>query len=106
MKSEDEITGFTEQWYELITAGGHKDRDCHWYVKSRWSYGLPQVYVVVHDGGVFERVEEEFDTYEEALEGLKGYLERAISEEKAEREDDSDDDDEDDADDDGDEENL
>ena len=92
MKIEDEITGLTEQWYELITAGGHKDRDCHWYVEARWSYGLPQVYVVVHDGGVFERVEEEFDTYEEALEGLKGYVERAISEEKAEREDDSDED--------------
>jgi hypothetical protein len=91
MKIEDEITGLSEKWYELISAGGHKDRDCHWYLESRWSYGLPQVYVVVHDGGVFERVEEEFDTYEEALEGLKGYLERAISEEEAERGEDEDD---------------
>ena len=94
MKIEDEITGLTEQWHELVSAGPHKDRDCHWYVEARWSYGLPQVYVVVHDGGVFERVEEEYDTYEEALEGLKGYLDRAISEEEAEREDDEDDSDE------------
>ena len=90
MKIEDEITGLTEQWYEMIGGEHHKDRDCHWYVEARWSYGLPQAYVVVHEGNVFERVEEEYDTYAEALEGLKGYLEQAISEEKAERGDDSD----------------
>jgi hypothetical protein len=85
MKIEDEITGLTERWHELV--GGDKDSDSHWYVEARWSYGLPQVYVVVHEGYVFERVEEEYDSYEEALEGLKGYLERAISEENAERKD-------------------
>lgn len=89
MKIEDEITGLTEKWYELI-GDNHKDRDCHWYVEARWSYGLTQVYVVVHDGQIFERVDEEFDTYAEALEGLKGYLERAISEEEAERGEDDD----------------
>jgi hydrogenase maturation factor len=45
------------------------------------------VYVVVHEGYTFERIEEEYNTYAEALEGLKGYLERAISEENAERDD-------------------
>lgn len=88
MKIEDEITALTERWYELIGGEHHKDKDCHWYVEARWSYGLPQVYVVVHEGYVFERVEEEFDTYQDALEGLKGYVERAISEEIAERGDD------------------
>jgi len=87
MKIEDEITELSERWYELIGGEHHKDRDCHWYVEVRWSYGLPQVYVVRHDGYTFERIEEEFNTYAEALEGLKGYLERAISEENAERED-------------------
>ena len=95
MKIEDEITSLSERWHELV--GGDKDNDSHWYVEARWSYGLPQVYVVVHEGYVFERVEEEYDSYEEALEGLKGYLERAISEEVAERgEDDADDSDEED----------
>lgn len=84
MKIEDEITELTERWYELI-GDDHKDRDCHWYVEMRWSYGLPQVYVVVHEGDTFERIEEEFDTYAEAMEGMKAYLERAISEEEAER---------------------
>jgi hydrogenase maturation factor len=45
------------------------------------------VYVVVHEGYTFERIEEEYNTYAEALEGVKGYLERAISEENAERDD-------------------
>ena len=87
MKIEDEITGLTEKWYELIGDEHHKDRVCHWYVETRWSYGLAQVYVDVHEGYTFERIEEEYNTYAEALEGLKGYLERAISEENAERED-------------------
>jgi hypothetical protein len=97
MKIEDEITELSERWYELIGDEHHKDRDCHWYIETRWSYGLPQVYVVVHEGYTFERIEEEFHTYAEALEGLKGYLERAVSEEIAEREDsdDSEDDSED-----------
>jgi hypothetical protein len=91
MKIEDEITELTERWYELIGDEHHKDRDCHWYVETRWSYGLPQVYVVVHEGYTFERIEEEYNTYAEALEGLKAYLERAISEEMAERGEDEDD---------------
>jgi hydrogenase maturation factor len=61
---------------------------------------LPQVYVVLHEGYTFERIEEEYNTYAEALEGLKAYLERAISEEEAERGEDDEDDSE------GDEEDL
>jgi hypothetical protein len=69
MKTEEilnQITELTEKWYLLIGQDHHKDRDCHFYVNTFWSYGQKQKYRVEHYGYIFRDVEEEFDTYNEA----------------------------------------
>lgn len=69
MKTEyilDRITVLTNEWYSLIGKDHHKDRDCHFYINTVWSYGQKQKYRVEHYGYIFRDVEEEFDTYNEA----------------------------------------
>lgn len=78
----EEITELTENWYKLIGAGHHKDRDCHWYIETKWSYGYPPKYIVQHYGYVLDRIEEEFETYDKALEFLKETLLKEIEEYK------------------------
>jgi len=78
----NEITKLTEVWYKLIGKDHHKDRDCHWYVEAKWSYGNPPVYSVIHHGYVADRIEEVYDTYEAALHGLKETIEYWIQTEK------------------------
>ena len=82
MKIEDEIADLTEQWYRLIGGEHHKDRDCHWWIETMWSYGKPPVYVVNHNGYILDYVNDEFDSYSEALESLVYTLKTAISDEK------------------------
>lgn len=85
MKTEeilDEITKLTKEWYFLISGDHHKDRDCHFYINTVWSYGQKQKYRVEHYGYVFDNVEEEFDTYREAAEYLLKTLKQMIIEEK------------------------
>ena len=82
MKIEDEITDLTEQLYDLVGGDHHKDCDCHWWIETMWSYGKPPVYVVNHNGYIFDYVNDEFDSYSEALESLVYTLKTAISNEK------------------------
>lgn len=77
----EEITKLTDDWYVLIGPDHHKDRDCHWYVETKWSYGYPPKYFVQHWGYVLGDIEEEFDTYEEALISLKNILIEKLKEE-------------------------
>jgi hypothetical protein len=77
-----EITELTSEWYSLISEEHHKDRDCHWYINIKWSYGDKPRYVVEHYGYVYDEVYELFNTYEEALQRLKEELLKAINEEK------------------------
>lgn len=76
---EDEITALTEEWYHLIGKDHHKDRDCHWMIEERWSYGYPPVWAVIHHGYCYERIEEECKTREEALGVLRGHLKQALA---------------------------
>jgi hypothetical protein len=69
MKTEkilNQITELTKQWYIEIGKDHHKDRDCHFYINTVWSYGQKQKYRVEHYGYIFRDIEEEFDTYHEA----------------------------------------
>jgi len=70
----DEITKLTDEWYFLIGKDHHKDRDCHWYIETKWSYGFPPKYHVQHWGYILGDIEEEFDSYDEALVELKNIL--------------------------------
>ena len=78
----EEITQLTEDWYFLIGKDHHKDRDCHWYIETKWSYGHPPIYTVQHHGYIIDRIEEECDSYEEALTFLRNILKEKIEEEK------------------------
>jgi hypothetical protein len=69
MKTEeilDQITELSKEWYILIGGDHHKDRDCHFYINTVWSYGKKQKYRVEHYGYIFRDIEEEFDTYNKA----------------------------------------
>jgi hypothetical protein len=70
----EEINILTEEWYSLIGKEHHKDRDCHWYIETKWSYGYPPIYTVHHYGYIIDRIEEECDSYNSALLKLKEIL--------------------------------
>ena len=72
------ILALTNEWYSLIRGEHHKDRDCHWYIETKWSYGEPPVYHVYHYGYVGEEVDVPCATYEEALNVLWQALTDAI----------------------------
>lgn len=77
-----DITELTEEWYKLIGPDHHKDRDCHWYIETKWSYGNVPTYKVQHYGYILDTIDEEYDSYESALHGLKETLEYWIKQEK------------------------
>ena len=79
----DDITKLTDEWYCLIGNDHHKDRDCHWYIETKWSYGNSPVYIVSHYGYIItDEINEPCSTYEDALKTLKKILEREIQEYK------------------------
>jgi hypothetical protein len=78
-----EITKLTEEWYFLIGKDHHKDRDCHWYIETKWSYGYPPIYTIQHFGYILHDFEEiECTSYDEALTVLRDTLKEKIEEEK------------------------
>ena len=81
MKTEeilDQITELSKEWYILIGGDHHKDRDCHFYINTVWSYGQKQKYRVEHYGYIFRDIEEEFDTYNEAAQFLLSKIKEMI----------------------------
>jgi len=78
----EEITKLTDEWYGLIGKDHHKDRDCHWYIETKWSYGFPPKYIIWHHGYIVDEIEEECDSYELALTRLKEIISKEIKEHK------------------------
>lgn len=76
----DDITKLTNEWYTLIGPEHHKDRDCHWYIETKWSYGQPPIYIIQHYGYIIDEVSETWNNYELALGRLKELLTREIKE--------------------------
>jgi len=87
----NDITKLTKEWYTLIGPDHHKDRDCHWYIETKWSYGQPPQYHISHYGYILGEVNETWTKYELALERLKHLLETEIKQYKNENEDDTED---------------
>lgn len=85
----EEITKLTDDWYILIGKDHHKNKDCHWYIETKWSYGYPPKYSVQHFGYILDDIVEECDSYDEALLKLKEILTEKIEEEKKSQEEDS-----------------
>jgi hypothetical protein len=83
MSLVEEITKLTDEWYILISPSHHKDRDCHWYIETRWSYGFSPIYTIQHNGYILHDFEDiECSSYEEALTVLRNTLIEKINEEK------------------------
>jgi len=83
MKNEElleDVTDLTEQWYKLIGPDHHKDRDCHWYIETKWSYGNSPEYCVVHHGYILGELNETWQTYDLALYRLKELLTKETKE--------------------------
>jgi len=81
MKTEEilnQITELTEKWYSLIGQDHHKDRDCHFYINTVWSYGQKQKYRVEHYGYIFRDIEKEFDSYHAAAQFLLNKIKEII----------------------------
>jgi hypothetical protein len=81
MKTEDilnQITQLTDEWYSLIGQDHHKDKDCHFYINTVWSYGQKQKYRVEHYGYIFRDISEEFSTYNEAAQFLLNKIKEMI----------------------------
>lgn len=77
-----EITKLSDEWYKLISPSHHKDRDCHWHVDVKWSYGNSPTFIVYHYGYVYDEIKIECSSFEEALKELKNELSFAIKREK------------------------
>jgi len=78
----NEITNLTDQWYRLIGPDHHKDRDCHWYIETKWSYGEPPKYYVQHFGYILDDIVIPCTSYEKALDALKKLLQESIKKEQ------------------------
>jgi hypothetical protein len=83
MSAIDEITALAAEYYALVRRDHHKDRDCHWYIETRWSYDQPPKYIARHYGYVTEELDAEHGSYREALVALRAYLREAIAAQKA-----------------------
>lgn len=86
MKTEKKITELSAKYYDAIRSEHHKDRDCHWYIETKWSYGQPPVYTVEHNGYLHETERATFESYESALAFLRDELKEAIEIEQSHRE--------------------
>lgn len=78
----EDITNLTDEWRSLTGKDHCKDRDFHWYIETKWSYGYSPKYTVRHFGYILGDVEIDCSSYQEALETLKSHLEKVIKEEK------------------------
>ena len=78
MKIEKQITELAEKYHKLIAGDHHKDRDCHWNIETKWSYGNEPIFIVEHRGYLHETERSTFDKYETALIFLRDELKDAI----------------------------
>ena len=87
MTNLEKIAYLNEIWYNLISSSdsGHKDRDCHWYIETKWSYGYEPTYTVHHYGYILDKIEEECESYEKALIVLRDILKERIEEYRSHR---------------------
>ena len=49
--------GWVAEHYAALAGDVHKDRDCHWQIVERWSYGKHLGWFVEHDGYCYESLE-------------------------------------------------
>ena len=62
----------------MISGDHHKDRDCHWTIETRWSYGKEPVYIVQRNGYLHHTETAKFDSYDAAMSYLREEIKEAI----------------------------
>jgi hypothetical protein len=82
---QEQITKLTCEWYDIIKTDHHKDRDCHWNISVRWSYGDEPAFVIEHHGYILDHIEQSYPSYRSACFGLISMLEKFIREEVEEQ---------------------
>lgn len=50
MSRQNEIVQLTSLWYKIVSMDHHKDRDCHFYINVKYSYGDKPDFWVEHMG--------------------------------------------------------
>jgi len=76
--NKNKIRELTEAWYSIVSTDHHKDRDCHWYINTAYSYGEPPIYRIEHYGYIYKSIDEEHSTYEGAEKRLIEIISKAI----------------------------
>lgn len=76
------ITKAGAKWYELVNRGHHKDRDCHFYIETVWSYGNPPKYHAKHYGYCSSEFDVVFYSYMEAVGRMADKLEKMVKQEE------------------------
>jgi hypothetical protein len=85
---EKEVADLCLKYHVVIGNDHHKDRDCHFFISKRWSYGHPKGYEIKHSGYLMDTQPEqleEYATYEAARDALIAMLTRAIANETGRR---------------------
>ncbi|MGD9737313.1 MAG: hypothetical protein AB7V58_17150 [Solirubrobacterales bacterium] len=78
-----QIAALLERHYAALAGDVRKDRDCHWAISERFSYGRPAGWFVEHDGYCYDGLEDgedgPYSTRAEAEAELLDHLLAAIA---------------------------
>jgi hypothetical protein len=74
----EKIVDLTAKWFRYIGPTHHKDRDCHWYIETKYSYGRPPVYSAYINGYLFSDQREDRDNFPQAEKDLLDMIKEAI----------------------------
>ena len=83
--SHDRLTALVAEYYEALAGDVRKDRDAHWQISCRWSYGEQAGWFVEHDGYCYDGLEGEYGedgphpSYEQAERCMAEHLRAAIA---------------------------
>lgn len=76
---EARVTELTNEWMNTIGPEHHKDRDCHFFIERKWSYGNSPAWKVVHNGYWIESIDQQCESYRLALQFLVSTLQSEIA---------------------------
>jgi len=72
----------TKVWCEIVSIDHHKDRDMHFEVIKRYSYGREPYWYILHNGYMAEMkndvIQKRYQTEEEAMQALVDWLHTEI----------------------------
>ncbi len=58
--SRGDLGALIAEYDEIVHRDVHKERDCHWQIAERWSYGECAGWFVEHDGYCYEGLDADY----------------------------------------------